>query len=86
MFNGLGINEQLLLILKDLNIRFIEIPYCGKILKTTPDKFLKYGIPSRYQSEKVDKQIILRLDRINLDDTVPVRKVSENQGCLFAGA
>ena len=85
MFDGLGFNEELLLILKDLNIKFIEIPYCGEILKTTPDKFLKYGIPSRYESEKIDKQVILRIDRINLDD-VPARKLPDAQGSLFAGA
>jgi hypothetical protein len=81
MFDGLGINEELLLILKELNIKFIEIPFCGKTLKTTPDKFLRYGIPSRYESEKIDKQIILKVNRINLNDTSP-----DNQGGLFAGA
>lgn len=83
MFNGLGINEELLIILRDLNIKYIEVPFCGEILKTTVEKWLSKGIKSPYCSEKVDRQLILRLDRINLDDATPTRKITENQGCLF---
>lgn len=83
MFSGLGCNEELLTILRDLNIKYIEVPFCGEILKTTVEKWLSKGIKSPYCSEKVDRQLILRLDRINLDETTPTRKISENQGCLF---
>lgn len=78
MFNGLGINEELLLILKDLDIKYIEVPFCGEILKTTTAKWLRKGIPSPYVSARVDQQLILSLSKINFDE-MDIHKVSSTQ-------
>jgi hypothetical protein len=68
MFNGLGINEDLLHYLKRKDIKYIEVPFCGEILKTTTDKWLNEGIRSPYCSERVDRQIIIPLDKLKNDD------------------
>ena len=85
VFDGLGLNEQLLIILKELDIKFIEVPFCGKILKTTTDKWLREGIRSPFCSHRVDQQIVLRLDKITLDetDTPPVMTNRNEQLSLF---
>lgn len=67
MFNGLGINEELLLILKELDIKYIKVPFCDEVLETTTDKWLREGVRSPYCSDKVDQQLILRLDKITFD-------------------
>lgn len=56
--SGLGINNELL---QKGKFTFIEIPYEGRILKTTKEHFLKNAIPSPYHNEKVDFQRILQL-------------------------
>jgi len=88
MFDGLGINEDLLLILRDLNIKFLEIPFEDQILKTTVEKWLSQGIKSPYCSTKVDQQLILRLDKINLDEAEPAPVIahSDEQLSLFGRA
>ncbi len=43
MFNGLGLNEELLFLLKELDIKYIEVPFCGETLKTTTNT-LGYGV------------------------------------------
>ncbi len=68
MFNGLGLNEELLFLLRELDIKYIEVSFCGELLKTTTNKWLSKGIPSPYCSDKVDQQLILPLDKINLYD------------------
>ena len=78
MFNGLGLNEELLLILKELDIKFIEVPFCNEVLETTTDKWLREGVRSPYCSDKVDQQLILPLDKINLDE-MDTHKVSCTQ-------
>jgi len=85
MFNGLGINEELLLILKELDIKFIEVPFCGKILKTTTDKYLKEGVRSPFCNERVDQQLVLNIDRINTDEKESSQVVikSNDQLSLF---
>ena len=85
MFNGLGLNEELLLILKEIDIKYIEIPFCGEILETTIDKWLREGIRSPFCSDRVDQQIVLRLDKITLDETdpPPVMTNSDEQLSLF---
>ncbi len=87
IFNGLGLNEQLLIILKELDIKFIEVPFCGNNLKTTTNKWLREGIRSPFCSDRVDQQIVLRLEKINLDEAEPSRVVtrSDNQLSLFGG-
>ena len=62
---GLGINEEILYLLKDLKIAYIEVPFKDEILKTTVAKWLSKGIPSPFASEKVDPQLILSIDEIN---------------------
>jgi hypothetical protein len=86
MFNGLGLNEELLFLLKELNIKYIEVPFCGDVLETTTEKWLTKGIPSPYCSVRVDQQLILPLDKINLDeaDTCKVSSTQE-QLSLFGG-
>ena len=88
MFDGLGLNEELLFLLKELDIKFIEVPFCGEILETTTDKWLTKGIPSPYCSDRVDQQLILPLDKINLDevDTHKVSSTQEQLSFLFGSA
>jgi len=47
MFNGLGLNKQLLDLLYQTGIKIIQVPYCGKISKLknrtgSPDVFAKF--------------------------------------------
>lgn len=87
VFNGLGINEELLINLKEMGIKYIEIPFCGETLKTTTKKWLSRGIRSPYSSEKVDRQVILRLNDINLSESDSVNYISsDNQLNLFGRA
>ncbi len=72
---GLGCNEELLVLLKNLGIEFIEIPYCNEPLRTTVDKWLRQGVCSPYTSEKLDQQIILGLSKITLDDNLQPQRV-----------
>jgi len=83
MFNGLGLNKQLLDLLYKTGIKIIHVPYCGKILETTTRKWLKKGIPlpQQYCSDKVDEQLILPLDKINLDEDIPA--IVENTQLSF---
>ncbi len=85
IFNGLGINEELLLILQELDIKFIVIPFCGENLETTTNKWLREGIRSPFCSDRVDQQLVLRLDKITLDKSVPppVMTNSDEQLSLF---
>ena len=85
MFNGLGLNEELLFLLRELDIKYIEVPFCGKVLETTTDKWLSKGISSPYCSDRVDQQLILPLDKINLDEAehTPVITHSDEQLSLW---
>lgn len=69
MFNGLGLNEEILFMLRDLRIKFIEVPFNGSILSTTVEKWIREGIRSRYVSDKVDRQIILPITKISLAES-----------------
>ena len=88
MFNGLGINEELLFLLRELDIKYIEVPFCGNVLETTTDKWIGKGIPSPYCSDKVDQQLILPLDKINLDETQSPQVITpcQEQLTLFGRA
>ena len=68
MFNGLGINEELLHYLRRKNVKYIEVPFCGEILRTTTEKWLKDGIRSPYCNERVDRQIIMPLEKLKNDE------------------
>ena len=69
LFNGLGLNEEILFMLRDLRIKFIEVPFNGSILSTTVEKWIREGIRSRYVSDKVDRQIILPITKISLAES-----------------
>ncbi len=83
MFNGLGLNKQLLDLLYQTGIKIIQVPYCGKMLETTATKWLKKGIPlpQQYCSDKVDEQLILPLSKLNLDEDIPA--IAENTQLSF---
>ena len=83
IFNGLGINEDLLFLLRDLGVKHIEIPFNNSILSTTVNKWIQEGVRSRYTSDKVDRQIILPLSKINLQESFPVQ--DQSQLTLFQG-
>lgn len=81
LFNGLGINSHLL---EHFHFTFIEIPFNGKILRTSKDKWLREGITSKYSNSRVDSQIILPIPKINLDLTATeTKKESNNQLSIF---
>lgn len=87
VFNGLGINEELLINLKEMGIKYIEVPYCGEMLKTTTKKWLLRGIRSPFSNEKVDRQVILRLNYINLSESDSIHYAcTDNQLNLFGRA
>jgi hypothetical protein len=67
-FSGLGINEEILL-RNDFDT--IKIKFQDAILETTRLKWLKKGITSPYCNFSVDKQIILDVNKINMEDTAP---------------
>jgi len=69
IFNGLGLNEEILFMLRDSRINFIEVPFNGSILSTTVEKWIREGIRSRYVSDKVDRQIILPMSKISLNES-----------------
>ena len=78
LFNGLGLNKQLLDLLYQTGIKTIEVPYSDKTLITTTIKWLTKGIPlpQQYCSDKVDEQLILPMNLINLDEDIPA--IEEN--------
>ena len=66
---ALGLNIELLeLILPRFGIEKIKIIYLGKVLETTCSKWKKLGIRSPYCDDRVDSQILLGLDLINMID------------------
>ena len=84
IFNGLGLNEELLFMLRDLRIKYIEVPFNSSILLTTVEKWLREGIRSPYASDKVDRQIILPIEKISLDESKP-QLIQAKQLNLFQG-
>jgi len=80
---GLGINAEILnIILPYFNIDRIVIPYQDIVLETRSDKWRKLGIISPYCNQAVDKQVILSLDKINLEEEYEIK---EQQLNLFSG-
>lgn len=84
IFSGLGLNEEILFMLRDLRIKFIEVPFNNSILSTTVEKWIRESIRSPYASDKVDRQLILPLAKINLDESKP-RINQPSQLNLFQG-
>ena len=77
---GLGINEEILHLdsFDKLKIKFNDI-----FLITTRRKWLGKGVVSSYCNSLVDKQIILALNQINLDDTEKYKSARIQQQELF---
>lgn len=84
---GLGLNSELLnIVLPTFNISRIIIPYEDTRLETTVDKWRRLGVASPFGNARVDKQIILSLDLINMKDTdkyTPPIKQQQQQLSLF---
>jgi len=64
---GLGINEE---ILNAESFDIVKIKFHNRILTTTRRKWLAKGILSKYCNSNIDRQIILKLSDINLDDAI----------------
>jgi hypothetical protein len=87
--DGLGLNSELLnIVLPYFNISRIIILYENTELETTVDKWCRLGIVSPYCNEKVDKQIILALNEINMKDADKYQQIikQQNQLSLFGAA
>lgn len=68
--DGIGLDAEILnVILPFYAIEKILIPYQDTVLETTPDKWRKLGIISPYCDQRVNKQIILALKKITLEDS-----------------
>jgi hypothetical protein len=63
--SSLGINSQ---ILNGYTFKFIVIPFENTILRTLRKKWISEGVVSPYSNFHVDQQILLSLDKINMDD------------------
>jgi hypothetical protein len=63
--NSLGINSQ---ILNGYTFKYIVIPFENSILKTTRKKWISEGVVSPYSDIHVDQQILLPLDKINMEN------------------
>jgi len=83
---SLGLSAELLnIVLPHFNINRIIIPYQGADLETTASKWRKLGIVSPFCNRAVDKQIILALDKINLDESEPLKMIiPDNQLSLWS--
>ena len=73
-YAGLGLNAELL---STYRFEFIEIPFEGRILKTTREKWLREGIPSAYSNSNVDQQIILPISKINFEEVAAKVEVEQ---------
>jgi len=79
---GLGLNLEILYLLKDLKISYIEVPFKDKILRTTTAKWLAKGIKSPFVSSRVDQQLILPISEINIKSNV---RNTSKQLAIFSG-
>lgn len=75
-FKGLGVNEE---ILHRFNFEIVEIPFNNDVLQTTREHFLRNAVPSPFVDEKVDKQLILDVEKFSM----PVVGLVEKQIDLF---
>lgn len=78
--NGLGLNSDALELLIELKITYIEGTLNNRPFKVKVDKWIKKGIRSPYSNDKVDPQMILRLEDIFSEEE------EDNQLVLFASA
>jgi len=80
--NSLGINSQ---ILNGYTFKFIVIPFENAILKTTRKKWISEGVVSPYSDIHVDQQVLLSLEKINMEDAEKYEREIE-QLTLFKDA
>ena len=88
MFNGLGLNEELLFLLRELGIKYVEVLFCGETLRTTTNKYLRgIPLPKKYCSDVVDLQLFLRPDQISFDEAKDSQVLTsyDDQLTLFGG-
>ena len=78
---GLGLNEELLM-LDSFDI--IKIKFNDSILITSKRKWLTLGIVSPYCNSTVDKQIIMKLSEININDVEKYEQAKIQQQELFS--
>ncbi len=74
---GIGINQQILMM---SSYDLIKIKFCDKVLTTFRLKWINKGIVSPYCNQSVDKQIILKLSDINMDDAEKFNHAQIQQG------
>ena len=80
---GLGLNDELLRL---DSFDTIKIKFNDKVLITTRRKWLATGIISNYCNVRIDKQIIMKLSDINLDDAEKYEPIGTKQQELFQEA
>ena len=81
LFGGgrLGVNRELLYLLKELDIKYVEIQFCDETLKTSISKYLRgIPLPKKYCSDIVDLQLFLRPDQITLDENEPKNQIAKS--------
>ena len=88
MFNGLGLNKQLLDLLYQTGIKIIQVPFCSEVLATTTEKWLRKGIPlpQQYCSDDTDLQLFLRPNQIILDEDIPINTLAGNEQLSLFGS
>lgn len=64
---GIGVNEEIIL---NLNFNVLECEINGNVYQTTKDHLKKKAIRSPYQSTRVDRQWILKLDDFHIPEKV----------------
>ncbi len=80
---SLGINAEILeIILPRFDVERIQIPYLGKILETSASKYRALGLVSPYGDDRIDKQIVLSLLQMNMDN-VDKYLIKEPEPSLF---
>jgi hypothetical protein len=88
LFRGsLGINAEIInIILPFFGVSKILIPFQYGILETTVEKWKALGITKWYNNKNTDKQILLNLNEINMNDAGKYKTKSGNtQLNLFGG-
>jgi len=81
LFGGgrLGVNRELLYLLKELDIKYVEIQFCDETLRTTISKYLRgIPLPKKYCSDSTDLQLFLRPDQITLDENEPKNQIAKS--------
>lgn len=79
MFNGLGINGEILaIILPHFEIEKVAVQYEDELFVTTAENWLKNGIKSPFCNSQVDRQIILNFELMNMKNV----KLKKKERCV----